>query len=172
MDGLVSLANRAQAGDREALEQLLRASVGPAHSVARARLGNSQAADAAVADALVRVATRIHTLRDAQAFPHWLYRITTRCAASAAPRDSAPLPERADTAPGPIDLLVAAERTQQVRSAVARLSLRLREPVYLHFAEGLPYREIAALLGVGTGTVSRRVRRGLAILRSRLEDES
>ena len=85
METLTLLAERARTGDRAALEGLLRASAGLAHTIARARLGESLAADGAAADALAAVALRIGTLRDARAYSHWLYRITTRCASSAAP---------------------------------------------------------------------------------------
>ena len=171
MQALSQLAERARAGDRAALELLLRESAGLAHAIARARLGESLAADGAAADALAAVALRIGTLRDARAYSHWLYRITTRCASSAAPAPRAPVRERSAPGPGPIETLVAAERAQGVRAAVARLSTRLREPVYLHFAEGLTYREIADVTGVGVGSVSRRMKRALGILRSRLEDD-
>ena len=172
MEELASLAERARSGDRTALEQLLHASAGLAHAVARARLGDSMAADGAAADALAAVALRISTLRDARAYPHWLYRITLRCVARAAPAPAPPTRERPDAGPGPVETLVAAERAQRVRGAVARLSARLREPVFLHFVEGLSYRAIAGMTGMGIGSVSRRINRALEILRVRLEDES
>ncbi|MHC4952355.1 MAG: RNA polymerase sigma factor [Planctomycetota bacterium] len=172
MEPLAPLAERARSGDRAALEELLHRSAGIVHAVARARLGDSLAADGAAADALARVALRITTLRDAEAYPGWLYRITTRCVAGAAPEPCPPERERTAPGPGPVETLVAAERAQRVRVAVAGLSMRLREPVYLHFAEGLTYREVADVTGIGIGSVSRRIRRALELLRARLEDES
>ena len=172
MEELAPLAERARSGDRAALEQLLHASAGLAHAVARARLGDSLAADGAAADALAAVALRISTLRDARAYPHWLYRIAARCAARAAPAPTAPMREQPAAGPGPVETLVAAERAQRVRRAVAGLSMRLREPTYLHFAQELGYREIAEVLGIGVGSVSRRIRRALELLRARLEEDS
>jgi RNA polymerase sigma factor (sigma-70 family) len=63
---------------------------------------------------------------------------------------------------------VEQERKERLRTAVDSLSRRLREPLMLHFTEGLTYREIAAVLGVGVGTVARRMARTYEILRARL----
>jgi len=170
MEKLIGLAARARDGDRAALESLLVESAGLVHAVARARLGDSLAAEAAAVDALARAAQALPRLRDPQAYPHWVYRIAARCAESARPgRAVAPeQAERADPGHGPVETLVAAERAQQVRAAVAALPARLREPVYLHFVEGLAYRGVADVLGVGLGTISRRLKRALTLLRRRL----
>ena len=69
---LIALAERARRGDRDALERLLHGSLGIVHSMARARLGNTVAAEGAVVDVLARVALGIGSLRDAQAYPRWL----------------------------------------------------------------------------------------------------
>ncbi len=157
------------------MEDLLRASAGLAHAAARARLGETLAADGATAEALARVAGSLEKLRDPQAFPHWLYRIAARCAAS---HTGAPAPlvalsgREPDPRAGPSAAAESAERARQVRAAVEALPRRWREPVYLHFVEGLAYREIATVLGTGLGTVSRRMRRALDTLRARLGEET
>jgi RNA polymerase sigma-70 factor (ECF subfamily) len=174
MEQLIALAKSARGGDRAALEALLTGSAGLVHAVARARLGDSMAAEAAAVDALARAAQGFPKLRDAQAYPHWLYRIATRCALDALPSATvAPsFGDRADDARGPVETLVAAERTAQVRDAVEALPAKLREPVYLHHVEGLPYRAVADVLGVGLATVSRRLSRAHSILRRQLGGES
>ena len=174
MENLIALARTARNGDRAALEELLLASTGLVHAVARARLGDSLAAEAAAVDALARAARGIVKLQDAQAYPHWLYRIATRCAIDAvASATVAPaIGEHADAARGPVETLVAAERAAEVRAAVESLPPKLREPVYLHYVDDLSYRAIADVLGVGLGTVSRRLARAQSILRRRLGGES
>lgn len=172
MEHLVALARCARAGGRPELEELLRASAGVAHAAARARLGESLAADGAAADALARVAGSLHQLRDAQAYPRWLYRIAVRCAlthASARAPFVALSGKERDPGAGPAAAAASAERARTVRAAVATLPRRWREPLYLHFVESLAYREIAAVLGVGLSTVSRRIQRALDRLRTRLE---
>jgi len=168
MERLIALAGRAQQGDKAALEELLEESAGLAHAVARSRLGESLAAEGAAVDALARAAQSLGKLKDPRAYPHWLYRIATRCAASAAPPEVLEVRDAPDPGGGPVETLVAAERAQRVRAAVARLPARLREPVYLHFAEGLGYRSIARVLDIGLGSVSRRIATALGVLRERL----
>ena len=174
MENLIALAKAARGGDRAATEALLVESAGLVHAVARARLGDSLAADGAAVDALARAAQGLGKLKDPQAFPHWLYRIATRCAIDALPHAAvAPsLGERTDPARGPVETLVAAERTARIRTAVDALPAKLREPVYLHHVEGLPYRAVADMLGVGLGTVSRRIARAHSILRRNLGGEA
>lgn len=169
MEDLIALAARALGGNRAALQELMEKSAGLVHAVARARLGGSLAAEGAAVDALSRAARGLPGLKDPQAYPHWLYRIATRCAQDARPPLTvARAPERADPAGGPVETLVAAERAQRVRTEIAELPARLREPLYLHYVEGLPYREIARVLDTALSTVSRRMERALSILRQRL----
>jgi RNA polymerase sigma-70 factor (ECF subfamily) len=173
MEKLIALAGRARGGDRAALQELLIASAGLVHAVTRARLGGSLAAEGAAVEALSRAAQGLPGLKDPQAYPHWLYRIATRSAQDARPPLTvARPPERADPAGGPVETLVAAERAQRVRDEVAVLPAKLREPLFLHYVEGLPYREIARVLDTALSTVSRRMERALSILRKRLGENA
>lgn len=78
---------------------------------------------------------------------------------------------RADRAP-PVDELVAREA---IRARLSRAVLELREPyrtaIIYRFFEDLPPRHIAERLGVTVVAVEGRIRRGLAMLRSRLDRE-
>jgi len=172
---LVELAERIPTGGRPALEALLRASLPFAHAVARARLGDGVAANDAAADALVRVARGIHRLHDPRAYPAWLRRIAIRCAADVRRTRSGAADvahvDRSDPAPAPVDALARGERSHQVREAIAALGPSLREVVVLHFLEELSYREIAAVLGVGIGTVARRMEKARSSLREELEEK-
>lgn len=173
-DRLIELAKAAHRGERPALEELLRATAGLVHALARARVGDTAVADTVTADALARVATGFARLRDPQAYPHWVYRITQRCVARQGGqrrRAGALEAEPADPRGGPAETAVALERGVTIRAAVAALPVNLREPVLLHFVKDMPYREIAEVLGVGLGTVSRRMRRALGALERRLGEE-
>ncbi len=171
---LVQLATRAKRGDRPALEELLQETASLVHALARARFGDSAIAETVTANALTRVASGLARLRDAQAYSHWVYRITQRCIARQGgkprARGSAD-PSLPDQGAGPADTLVAVERRRTVRAAIEALPAKLREPVLLHFTCGMAYREIAGVLGTGLGTVSRRMRKALAALEARLGDE-
>jgi RNA polymerase sigma factor (sigma-70 family) len=58
-----------------------------------------------------------------------------------------------------------------VRDALATLAPRQRAVLVLRYYEGLSEREIAAQLGIATGTVKSQARDGLARLRAALPDE-
>jgi RNA polymerase sigma factor (sigma-70 family) len=125
-------------------------------------------------EALTRVARGLSGLRDPRAYPRWLARVAARAAADAARRGIGPEPLRddpVDRGAGPVAVAVATERARLVREAVSGLPERLRRIVLLHFVEGLRYREIASTLGVGLGTVARRMERALGVLRRNLGGE-
>jgi len=143
-------------------------------AVTRARLGDSLAAEEAAVDALGRAARGIDSIRDPAAWPKWLARTAARCAVDAAKRSAgvvAYTEEVVSPDPGPGEAVALRERARRIRSAVAGLPTRLREPVLLHFVEGLSYREIAATLGTGLGTVARRMEKALRTLRRSLGGE-
>jgi RNA polymerase sigma-70 factor (ECF subfamily) len=143
-------------------------------AVTRARLGDSFAAEEAAVDALGRAARGIRSLRDPGAWPKWLARIAARCAVDAAKRSAgvvAPATEAVSADPGPVEAAAREERARRIRTAVAGLPSRFREPVLLHFVEGLSYREIAATLGTGLSTVARRMEKALGSLRRSLGGE-
>jgi RNA polymerase sigma-70 factor, ECF subfamily len=68
----------------------------------------------------------------------------------------------------PEDVLLRQETVEQVREAIRRLPLLMREVVELRDIEGLSYREIAAVLGRPIGTVMSRLYRGRNLLRTYL----
>jgi len=71
----------------------------------------------------------------------------------------------------PEDATAGAELTGHVREALDRLSPSLRMPVILYDIEGLPYAEIAKVLGVAEGTVKSRIHRARQALRVELLDQ-
>lgn len=174
---LIDLARRALTGDRLSLEALLTECSGVVHVVARSRLGDTNAAEVASVEALARVATGLPGLREPAAFPRWLHQITVRCtnAASAVTRPTGAAAVPVDSLDGggrPVDLLVATERRERIRLAVEGLPAEQRELVLLHFVEGITYRAMAELLGVGLGTVVRRMRRTLDRLKLELGEDA
>lgn len=61
-----------------------------------------------------------------------------------------------------------AEERHLIRREVARLPMRFRDAVVLHYLEGLSVAEVAKLVDVPTATVKTRLHRGRALLRGRL----
>ena len=175
VDQLSRLAAAVRNGHPERMDDLLSESAGIAHALARARLGDSLAAEEAAADALVRVVKGIRKLEDCNSYVRWLAQIATRCAADAGRRRAdavAPAPEEpSDPAGGPPETAQENERAAAIRCAVRDLPSRFRAPVLLHFVEGMSYRDVAEALGTSLSTVSRRMAKALATLKRRLGEE-
>ena len=174
IDELIHLARETLNGHPDRLPELLRESAGIVLAVTRARLGNTLAAEEAALEALGRAAAGFQSVRDPDAWPKWVARVAARSALDIAKRSAgvvAPAVERASEGPRPDEAVAREEDARRIRAAVAGLPIGLREPVLLHFVEGLSYRQIAAVLGTGLGTVARRMERALASLQRSLGGE-
>ncbi len=75
----------------------------------------------------------------------------------------------ASTEPGALTNLLARERVELVAQALAELPVIYRETLALRFEEEMKLEQIAALLAVPLSTVKTRLRRGLELMRHRLE---
>jgi RNA polymerase sigma factor (sigma-70 family) len=75
-------------------------------------------------------------------------------------------------APSAHDLASEVTDRQFLMQALVRLPQRQRACVVLRYLEDLPVAEVAALLGVTTGTVKHQTYRGLASLRRMFKDET
>jgi RNA polymerase sigma-70 factor (ECF subfamily) len=74
-----------------------------------------------------------------------------------------------DPALSPEEDLLARDGERRIAAALLALPVKFREAVVLRDLEGLSYEEIAAVLGVRTGTVRSRIARGRERLRVLLE---
>jgi len=72
--------------------------------------------------------------------------------------------------PMPSDVMIAAERGQRVRQAMAELPPEQVEVIRLSFFEDRPHGEIATMLKIPLGTVKSRARLAMARLRALVED--
>lgn len=69
----------------------------------------------------------------------------------------------------PIDDLIKDEEERLLQNALVRLPPHYRSAVVLADIEGVPYEDIAQILGVPIGTVGSRVHQGRILLRKQLE---
>jgi RNA polymerase sigma-70 factor, ECF subfamily len=166
-------ALRAQCGDREALEQLLRSVQPMLHRYVR-RLAGDADADDVVQDVLVSIALNVIWLVEPRLFRPWAYRIASRASFSHLRRvrrrgmeenaddvlASLPAPE-----PPPGNELLAELLDEDVLSPASRAVL------VLHFQEEMQLDEVAAVLEIPLGTVKSRLAYGLKTLRQYLSEK-
>jgi RNA polymerase sigma-70 factor (ECF subfamily) len=159
------LIARAQAGDRRALDQLLRSHYNQVYSICRRMTGNDQDALDATQDALIALTRGIHRYDGRASFSTWSYRVTTNaCLDELRRRKRRPVPE-ADVpvgarpgGPPSLDQTVVDRLT--LDQALTELAPEFRAPVILRDVIGLDYAEIAEVLKIPPGTVRSRIARG------------
>ncbi len=176
-----SLVAAAQAGDRSALDALLRAHYDRVFAVCRHILGNPADAADAAQNALISVVRGLDRFDGKSTFATWVYRIATNAALDEMRRrarrprfldehtdaDGDPRSERlADPAGGAP--YAAIEDRMVLAPALAQLSDDYRVAVVLRDVADLDYAEIAAVLDIPPGTVRSRIARGRAALASSL----
>jgi len=163
------LVLRAQSGDREALEALLRR-VQPALRRYVATLVGSQDADDVLQDGLIQACRKLRWLEQPDRFRAWTFRICSRLAfrhlrrsrrvANVSAEESA-LDGLEALRPETVD----GQRLDALLSHDA-LSPASRAVLLLHFREEMPLAEVAAVLEIPLGTVKSRLAFGLKTLRT------
>lgn len=167
------LVRAAQAGDRRALDRLLRDQQPRIYAVCRRIAGNDADALDATQDAMIAIVRGLPRFDGRSRFSTWVYRVATNsCLDELRRRRRRPvvgLPEHDGV---PIE--VADDRTPAVGDAVtdrlvldaalAELPEEFRAAVVLRDLCQLDYAEIADVLGIPPGTVRSRIARGRAHL--------
>lgn len=170
--------DRARAGDVDAFESLVRDHDDHMRAVAYRMLGTRDAMDDALQDAYVRAFRAIGSFRGDARFSTWLHRIvTTTCIDHLRRRQRRredALPDDRDRASGSLpaadgDPAGSAMRRTDLGRALDRLPADQRAALLLVDAEGYSYDEAAEMLGVAAGTISSRLTRARATMRTFLE---
>ena len=145
-------------------------------------LRDRDAVEDVVQETFTKAFYRIHSFKGGSSLYTWLYRVAVnaakdyiksrkrRPAASfdeVTGRTALPAPERPS-----VEGLERRELRLQVRAAVDRLPERFRTVLALREIEGMPYNEIAEVLGLSLGTVESRLFRARKRLRVLLVRES
>jgi RNA polymerase sigma-70 factor (ECF subfamily) len=167
---------RAQAGDREALDDLLRAVQGPLFGYVRGLVGERPLAEDVLQDVFLLIYRNLRFLREPELFRPWAYRIATRAAFKALRkerrwseqvRDEAVLEALPARAPGGAQPDLVA----RLPELVGRVSPASRAVLLLHYLHEMPLDEVADVLGIAPGTARSRLAYGLEGLRKELRRE-
>ncbi|WP_117000856.1 RNA polymerase sigma factor [Desertimonas flava] len=169
-----TLVAAAQAGDRSALDALLRRHYDRVHAICRRVSGSSRDADDAAQEAMISIVRGLPRFDGRAAFTTWIYRIATNAALDEARRrgrrpmlhavtdEDGPALEQAD--PLSHRLVEGAGDRMALDAALAALPEEFRTAVVLRDVGDLDYAEIAETLGVPVGTVKSRIARGRMLL--------
>ncbi len=166
---------KAQAGDRKALDLLLRQQIAGIHAALHRLLGADPELEDLVQRTLIEVASGLPGFRGESRLETWIHRIAVRVAyAHLRSRRNVvsleALPDLTAATEGPAAMEARAALTL-LRRCVARLSPERRMAFLLHDVEGFTAREISGLLAVPEGTLHSRLHEARAQIRAALSKD-
>ena len=165
-----ALVDRARRGDREAFSVLAGDAVDRLYAIARLILRDTDLAEDATQDTLVRAWRDLPTLRDVERFDAWLYRLLVRSCADIGRRRRRWRAELRVMPLEPAEPDRAAELADrdQLERGLRRLSDAQRTILILHFYVGLSPSEAADALSIPVGTAKSRLHYAIDALRAAL----
>ncbi len=170
----LDLVEAARRGDHEAFEVLATSAGDRLFAVARLILRESDLAEDAVQEALVRAWQQLPSLRDPDRFDAWLYRLVVNACADQGRQlrrrseQVRSLPLNASVSD---DTGAVADR-EQLERGFGRLKPEQRAVVVLHYHSGFSAAEIARMLGVPEGTARSRLHYATVAMRAALEADA
>jgi len=175
-----------RAGSEEAFSYLLTVYQNPVYNMVWHIVENSADASDVLQDVFVKIFKGIKGFNGDSSLRTWIYRIAVHEASNhrrgwirrhwrepisvddVGSPSAAAASETASNGDTPYQVLEQAEREVVVKRALASLAPAYRTVVVLREIEGLPYEEIAQVLGLAEGTVKSRLLRGRELLRRKL----
>ncbi|MEK6325101.1 MAG: RNA polymerase sigma factor [Acidobacteriota bacterium] len=168
---------RAQSGDREALNDLLKAVQEPLYRYILSLARDEHLAEDVLQEVFIRIYRKLRWLREPDVFRSWAYRIATRETLRRLKRerrwddqvrDEATL-QAIPTPPSREEL--AADRIEHLSQSLAKLSPASRAVVVLYYLHEMSLGEVAGVLEIPLGTVKSRLSYGLRSMRLQLQEE-
>ncbi len=162
------LVDRARRGDREAFSVLAAGAVDRLYAIARMVLRDTELAEDATQEALVRAWRDLPTLRDVERFDAWLYRLIVRASADIGRHrrrwrtEVTMLPHE----PSEPDQTSALADRDQLERGLRRLTDAQQTILVLHFYVGLSPSETADALEIPVGTAKSRLHYAVEALRA------
>lgn len=146
-----------------------------AYNVAYRILGDEDSAKDMSQEGLISAYTSLGNFQLGSRFSTWLYRIVVnKCKDHLkAARDSSPLDDFRDIIPAgehtPEQAASARQTGNAIQRALHALPAEYREVIVLKHVEGLDYKELSNVLGVGISTLKVRAHRGREMLKKLLK---
>lgn len=167
------LVIRCQAGDPAALLELVKRHQAGLAYYLRKMLGEEAGVEDLLQDLWLDVLRRLPGLRDAAAFPAWVFRIARdhvhRELRRRGVRRQRPLDEVDPPGEEPEEAEFSADDVALVHICLDELSPEHREALVLRFLQAMSYEEMAAVAGCGVGTIRSRLHYAKSALRRAME---
>ena len=168
------LVEAARRGDHEAFQVLATSAGDRLYAVARLILRQTDLAEDAVQEALVRAWQQLPSLRDPDRFDGWLYRLVVNACADQG-RQLRRWSQQVRVLP--LDASVndetgAVADREQLERGFDRLKPEQRAVVVLHYYSGFSAAEIAEVLGIPPGTARSRLHYATEQMRAALEADA
>ncbi len=173
----IELVTRAQSGERNAFNELVRIHAQGVMNVIYRMCGNAQIAEDAAQETFIQAWLHLSSYRPQASLRSWLYRIAVNAATDMLRKEKRILPSALedlhlqDPQPGPEALFFQEERTTLVKKAILALPEASRAVLVLREYEGMSYHEIAEALNIPVGTVMSRLNYARKTLRDKLEQK-
>lgn len=165
------LIKAAKQGDQYSFSKLYEAVAPGMYKLALYTLGNAHDAEDVVSEAFMEAFRGLKNLRDEAAFKSWIYRIlTVRCKRRIAEyikgRNELDIDDFLHLPSGSSDIGADSVQSIELVGALSRLTVQERQIVVLSVLQGYTTKEIAQILSLPQGTVSSKLHRTLAKLRT------
>ncbi|MFN2632436.1 MAG: RNA polymerase sigma factor [Thermoanaerobaculia bacterium] len=172
-----ALIERIRLGDQDAAGELFERYAPALLRFADRLLSDRMLAEEVTQEVFVKVITRAHQYDGRAEVSSWLFAIAANACRDRRRRDRranvVPLeavPEPTSRGEGIEARLLSHERRAAVREALNALSEEQREALVLARYHGLPYSEIAGVLGISVGAVKTRIFRAVETLKARFHE--
>ncbi len=168
------LVERARRGDREAFSVLAAGAVDRLYGIARMVLRDTELAEDATQEALVRAWRDLPTLRDVERFDAWLYRLIVRASSDIGRhrrRWRTEVTMLLPKEPSEPDGTSALADRDQLERGLRRLTVPQQTILVLHFYVGLTPSEAADALEIPVGTAKSRLHYAIEALRAAITAE-
>ena len=177
------LVKRAQAGNDDAFEELVRRYERKVYNIAYRMMGNPQDASEALQDAFLRAYRFLGKFEFKSSFYTWLYRIATNVCLTKLRKRKGPVVMSLDEPVGtdgdlqfevpdhkysPERMYEQREMAEALHEAVEALAPDYRSVVVLRDLEGLSNEEVSKILNLSVPAVKSRLHRGRLVLREKL----
>ncbi|USG63907.1 sigma-70 family RNA polymerase sigma factor [Brevibacillus ruminantium] len=152
------LIRKAQAGDHEALVELLRTIENSVYRSAFYILGNEQDALDAAQEALIRIYRKLNTYQEKAKFSTWVQRIVSNVCMDKfrAKKETVSIDEHELVIPdrnNVEDEILLSSLSEDIKTAIDKLPKQYRMVVVLRYLEDFSYQEIAEILELPLNTV-------------------